>query len=251
MRQLLNKIKQAIKKAFSRGWQKTDVNADKTSREVGKKTALDRIATEASPIRSASYIPSAQEAKRQIYPAPAELPSGYAQDKIVLQVRDPRWIHAYWEVSEATWQGLSRAFPEDAKRGFKKILRVYDISQIIFNGDNAHSFFDIEVTAQANNWYIETSGPGRSWCVDLGLLLQDGKFITIIRSNAVTTPLDSASRIIDEQWMIPEEMFRRLYGMGVGIGSSPLKLNQMWEERLKREFGSGALFSVSSNNPHG
>ena len=46
--------------------------------------------------------------------------------------------------------------------------------------------------------------------------------------------------------MIPEEMFAKLYGMGVGMGSSPLKLKELWKERLKREFASGAVSSIAS-----
>ncbi len=153
---------------------------------------------------------------------PVDLPYQYDQDKIVLQVRDPWWIHAYWEVRPSIFERLRNEFKDEFFRA-KRILRVYDVSQIIFNGSNAHRFFDIQVNESANNWYIDTGGPGRSWCVDLGLLLPDGRFITIVRSNTVQTPLEGPSWITDEEWMIPEDMFSRLYGMGFGLGrSSPV-----------------------------
>jgi hypothetical protein len=82
--------------------------------------------------------------------------------------------------------------------------------------------------------------------VDLGLLLPGGKFITIVRSNTVHTPLDGPSWITDEEWMIPDDMFARLYGLGVGFGSSPVRAKKPWEERLKREIGSGGLSSMAS-----
>jgi hypothetical protein len=192
-----------------------------------------------------SALPKAGPEKR-VYAVPTDLPSGYAQDRIILQVRDPWWIHAYWEVTQSTWARLKREFPIEATGGFKKILRVYDVSQIIFTGDNAHRFFDIEITEQANNWYIDTQGPGRSWCVDFGIRLSNGQFITVVRSNTVSTPIAGPSWITDEEWMIPEDMFARLYGMGVGIGSSPRRLKRLWEERLKGEIGSGGLSSLAS-----
>lgn len=170
-----------------------------------------------------------------------ELPAGYDMDRIVLQVRDPWWLHTYWEVRGATLSRFRDEMGNDFYRA-KRVLRVYDISHIIFDGSNAHSYFDIEVGDGANNWYIDTGGPGRSWCVDLGLLLEGGRFITIIRSNTVHTPLAGPSWITDEEWMIPDDMFARLYGMGFGLGqSSPV--GKAWQERIKQVLFSGALSS--------
>ncbi len=174
---------------------------------------------------------------------PTELAGGYAEDRIVLQTRDPWWLHAYWEVTLDTWARLKRELGDLFYRS-RKILRVYDITNIIFDGTNAHKFFDIEVS-DSNNWYIDTSGPGRSWCVDFGLLLPGGRFINFVRSIAWYTPLVGPSWITDEEWMVPEDMFGRLYGLGIGFGkSSPV--GKLWHERLKRKIGSGALFSVAS-----
>lgn len=172
---------------------------------------------------------------------PQDLPYQYDRDNIVLQVRDSWWIHAYWEVRQSTLDRLRNDLGEDFYRA-KRLLRVYDVSQIIFNGSNAHRFFDIQISEQTNNWYIDTGGPGRSWCVDLGLLLPDGRFITIVRSNTVTTPIEGPSWITDEEWMIPDDMFARLYGMGFGFGrSSPV--GKAWQERIKKALFSGALAS--------
>jgi len=172
---------------------------------------------------------------------PQELPSSYEQDKIILQVRDPRWLHTYWELRNQTIEGLKNKLGDDFYRA-KKILRVYDVTNIVFNGSNANSFFDIQYNDFANSWYIDTAGPGRSWCVDLGLMLTDGRFITILRSNVVSTPLDSPSWITDEEWMIPEDIFARLYGMGFGLGkSSPV--GRGWQQRLKQGLFSSGVSS--------
>lgn len=160
----------------------------------------------------------------------SELPYKYDQDKIVLQVRDSWWIHAYWEVRDQTLGRLKSELGDEFYRA-KRVLRVYDVSQIIFDGSNAHRHFDIHINEHATNWYIDTAGPGRSWCVDYGLLLSSGRFITILRSNVVQTPLEGPSWITDEEWMIPDDMFARLYGMGFGLGrSSPV--GKAWRERI-------------------
>ncbi len=170
-----------------------------------------------------------------------DLPSRYDQDRMILQVRDPRWLHTYWELRDQTIEGLKVKLGDDFYRA-KKILRVYDVTNIIFNGFNANSFFDIQYNDFANSWYIDTAGPGRSWCVDLGLMLTDGRFITILRSNVVATPLDGPSWITDEEWMIPEDIFARLYGMGFGLGrSSPV--GRAWQERMKQGLFSSGISS--------
>ena len=172
---------------------------------------------------------------------PQELPGGYDQDKIALMVRDPWWLHTYWEVRWATFERYKSELGDNFYKA-RRVLRVYDVSNIIFNGSNAHQYFDIHVNEYSSNWYIDAGGPGKSWCVDYGLLLPDGRFVTIVRSNVVHTPIVGPSWITDEEWMIPEEMFARLYGMGFGLGqSSPV--GKAWQERIKQALFSGAMAS--------
>ncbi|MEI6831598.1 MAG: DUF4912 domain-containing protein [Candidatus Omnitrophota bacterium] len=172
---------------------------------------------------------------------PQDIPHSYDQDKIVLQVRDPHWLHTYWELRNQTLGGLRLRLGNEFARS-RRVLRVYDVTNIVFDGSNANSFFDIQVNDFTNSWYIDTNGPGRSWCVDLGLMLPDGRFIMIVRSNVVQTPSDNPSWITDEEWMIPDEMFARLYGMGFGLGrSSPV--GRAWQERIKQGIFSSGLSS--------
>ncbi len=208
-----------------------------------KKTEKEIFGVQEVAIEGAKF--SHPETVRMPRVMPADLPSQYGQDKIVLQVRDPWWIHAYWEVNASTLERLRNEL-KDEFYSAKRTLRVYDVSYIIFDGNNAHRFFDNEVSEQNNNWYIDTGGPGRSWCVDLGLKLASGKFITIVRSNTVNTPLAGPSWITDEEWMIPEDSFARLYGMGFGLGrSSPV--GKAWQERVKKGiWGSPGMASMAS-----
>jgi len=187
------------------------------------------------------------EIARPYRPIPEDLPAGYGEDKIILQVRDPWWIYAYWEVTAGTLNKLREELKHEYTNA-KRILRVYDVSYIVFDGTNAHRFFDIEITPEANNWYIDAGGPGKYWCVDIGLRLESGKFITIVRSNTVYTPLDGPSWITDEEWMIPDDMFARLYGMGFGLGkSSPI--GKAWQERIKKQLYSGVFVSSGASSP--
>lgn len=176
-----------------------------------------------------------------------ELPAGYGEDKIVAQVRDPHWIHAYWELTQDTKHKVESQLRKPWS-ALTKNLRVYDVTDIIFDGRNAHSYFDITVNDDANNWYINTKVAGRSYCVDIGILNDDGTFIRLARSNVVTTPRDSVSPVVDEEWMIPDDMFARLYALsgGLKIGASSAELKELMKKRLAMELASGAVSSISS-----
>lgn len=172
---------------------------------------------------------------------PHELPAQYGVDKMVLLVRDPWWLYTYWELKYETVERLKSELKDEFYKA-KRVLRVYDVTNIIFNGSNANRFFDIQIHEFANNWYIDAGAPGKSWCVDLGLKLSDGRFITILRSNVAQTPLDGPSWITDEEWMIPDDMFARLYGMGFGLGrSSPV--GKAWRERMVSSPGIASMAS--------
>lgn len=232
LRRIKNKLKKAAK----------IVKKKNVSKVEPKKEFSNDHATETR-IEAAKY--HTPEVRRPERVMPQDLPYGYDVDKIVLQVRDPWWLHVYWELRQETIGKLRRELKDNFSKA-QRLLRVYDVSNIMFDGSNANKSFDIHINEYATNWYIDTAGPGRSWCVDLGLLLPDGRFITILRSNVVHTPLEGPSWITDEEWMIPEDMFTRLYGLGVGFGSSPAKVKKLWEQRLKRDITSGPLSSVSS-----
>ncbi|MDD4953580.1 MAG: DUF4912 domain-containing protein [Candidatus Omnitrophica bacterium] len=228
---------------------KKAISSKKATRPQARKSAQDKPAgikkvilqTEELAIERAKFShPQGAPVRRA---TPQDLPYQYGRDKIVLQVRDCRWLYSYWELGDTTLGKLKNEFRDDFYKA-KRVLRVYDVSNINFDGRNAHRHFDITVDDYANNWYIDTAGPGKSWCVDLGLLFADGRFVTILRSNVVQTPLEGPSWITDEEWMIPEDMFARLYGMGFGLGRSSPK--GAWQERIGMALSSGGLASMAS-----
>jgi len=236
---IIRKLKEKIKKVSQKKVALKRKAKKATPESYPQEAKKDAIGVRETAVEQSKF--SHPETIRQRRNMPEDLPYQYDKDRLILQVRDTRWLHAYWEVRGVTFDNLKNQFAKEFNNS-KRMLRVYDVSNINFNGKNAHRFFDIQVNDFANNWYIDTQAPGRSWCVDYGLLLSDGRFITILRSNTVNTPLDGPSWITDEEWMIPDDIFARLYGMGFGLGqSSPV--GKAWQERVKQALFSGALAS--------
>ena len=169
---------------------------------------------------------------------PFEFPVGYGDNRIVLMVRDPHWLHAYWEINGKRRQEIMSEIGEDNLNRSRLCLRVYDT-------DNWNSY-DIHISNDARNWYINVPTANRTYCVDIGYITPDGRFITAVRSNWVTTPRDQMSEVIDEQWMIPD--WEKLYALsgGFGIGHSSGEIREMIKRRFKEEISSGWISSLSS-----
>ena len=76
----------------------------------------------------------------------AGLPSDYGDTKITILPRDPICIFAYWSVSKESYEKLKSQYGDQTFNDAKFVVRVYDITDISFDGNNANRYFDIFVT---------------------------------------------------------------------------------------------------------
>ena len=169
---------------------------------------------------------------------PFMLPMGYGDDRIVLMVKDPWWLFAYWEIQPGTERAARAHLLPHEVPGLQSILRVYDVTGIDFPAQPAHRTFDIGLSGLATNWYIQTDAPNRSFIVDIGLLAHTGRFLLLARSNRVTTPRFGPSEVLDEAWMTTDEAYWTLLGASAGIGMGA-SLSGGWSALLPRAFFSG------------
>ncbi|MCI0465012.1 MAG: DUF4912 domain-containing protein [Gemmataceae bacterium] len=179
---------------------------------------------------------------------PRDLPAGYGKDRIVVMVRDPYWLHAYWELTRTAVQRAEAALGQDW-HGAKPILRLLDVSSYETTSTSESILRDIEIHGGVNNWYVDVNNPPRSYRIDIGYLARNGQFYVLARSNVVTTPRAGLSDVIDENWSdIDPRKADRLYAMSGGFDptASSLELKQLFEERLRRPIGSPAVSSFGS-----
>jgi uncharacterized protein len=180
---------------------------------------------------------------------PKSLPNGYGKDRIVVMVRDPYWLHAYWELTHQAVQRAEAALGQDW-HGSKPIIRLCDVSAQDTTSTAESVVRDIEVHGGCNNWYIEVSQPPKSYRVDIGYVSKRGQFYVLARSNVVSTPKAGVSDNIDENWAdLDPKQADRIYAMSSGYDPSAgdsLILKQFMEERLRRPLGSPTLSSFGS-----
>jgi uncharacterized protein len=180
---------------------------------------------------------------------PKDLPGGYGKDRIVVMVRDPYWLHAYWELTRQAVARAEAALAQDW-HGAKPILRLLDVTSHDSSSNAAESILrDIEIHGGCNNWYIDVGNPPRSYRIDIGYLSRNGHFYVLARSNIVYTPRAGISDTIDENWAdIDAKKADRIYAMSGGFdpSMSSLELKQLFEERLRRPLGSPSISSFGS-----
>ena len=188
-------------------------------------------------------------------PRRAGQPEGFTKDRLIAMVRDPFWIHAYWEL---TRQGVSRA---EAALGqewhlAKPVLRLLEVAG---NGTTSNSekvLRNIEIHGEVNNWYVDVQDPPKSYRLDIGYLGASGKFFALARSNVVSTPKAGASDTIDKNWSDVAENFDKIYAMSGGYSDQGPggDLQQLFEERLRRPMGSPMVTKfgagVNGNGKH-
>jgi uncharacterized protein len=221
-----------------------------------------RLRTQAAAARDTSNGQSAEEeVERSKYEvgvptkslsakAPKDLPSGYGKDRIVAMVRDPYWLHCYWELTRQSVQRAEAALGQDWHAS-KPILRLVDVSGHDTTNTADSIVKDIEIHGGTNNWYIDVANPPRSYRIDIGYLSARGRFYVLARSNVVLTPRAGVSDVVDENWAdIDSSQADRIYAMSAGFDptASSLELKQLFEERLRRPLGSPAISSFGSGS---
>lgn len=181
-------------------------------------------------------------------PEEFNFPAGYGDNKIIIMVRDPWWIYSYWEISQHKEGEVRDKINRKGLSPVKSILRIYDVTDIDFNGRNSHNSFDIDLHGLANTWYINVGSPNRSWVVDIGILANNGEFFLLARSNCVRTPRFGMSDVIDEEWMCLEDDYWKMFGLsgGFGLGKASLAMKEMFKKRLMEQVTSGAVSSLFS-----
>jgi hypothetical protein len=181
---------------------------------------------------------------------PKSLPQGYGKDRIVVMVRDPFWLHVYWELTHQAIQRAEAALGQDW-HGAKPILRLFDVSANETTSTSEAAVKDIDIHGGCNNWYLEVENPPRSYRVDVGYVSKRGRFYVLARSNVVSTPRAGVSDRLDENWAdLDVQSADRLFAMSTGFdpthAASSLELKELFEERLRRPMGSPAVTSFGS-----
>jgi hypothetical protein len=150
---------------------------------------LEATAPESPPAREAPADAVRKfELGRAVDPRlPAHIPWGYGHDRVTAMVVDPERLFVYWE---ATDDGIERARAGLGPGGPSAwlSLRVYDVTGRIFDGTNAHGYFDQRVERTDRQWFFTINKASSTVLVELGMKSLEGYFARIARSGRAEFP---------------------------------------------------------------
>jgi hypothetical protein len=119
--------------------------------------------------------------------APQDIPWGYGHDRVTAMAVDPERLYIYWEVTD---EAIARARAELGAGGHDAWLnlRVYDVTNRIFDGTNAHHYFDHSVARTDRQWFFSVGRPSSAIIAEVGLKSREGYFVRVARSGRVDFP---------------------------------------------------------------
>ncbi len=157
------------------------------------------------------------------------------EDRLVVMVRDPYWLHAVWDLSQ---RSVDRAQAAMGQRwhSAQPTLRVYRIME----AGTSKLERDITIHGGVSNWYVDVNEPPCTFRMEIGYLSPDGTFYALARSNSVQTPPAGSSTAMDENWSDVAQNADMIYAMSGGYSAqgTSRELQELLEERLRRPLGS-------------
>jgi hypothetical protein len=125
-----------------------------------------------------------------------ELPDTYAEAELVAMPVDPFQFYVYWDFDMPLRARVKRLVAEETPF----LLRCYDVTDLLFDGKNAHYTWDEVCHPFIYEWYITPPISGRNLCIELGFLDARNRFVKLLRSNPVYIPPAQVSPVKHDQF---------------------------------------------------
>ncbi|GLB58202.1 DUF4912 domain-containing protein [Cytobacillus sp. NCCP-133] len=129
---------------------------------------------------------SIEEPSQKIIPVQkTDKEAAYAEeDKITLTPVSNDKVIAGWKLSVYK-ENMAAQFFDRPIDSWRKALRIYDVTGVIFNGENAQSDHEVALSERDKEWTFKGLKPGRVYCIELGIKLEEDQFFPLLRSSAL------------------------------------------------------------------
>ena len=162
------------------------------------------------------------------------------RDRIVVMVRGPHWLHAFWEINSASIVRAQAALGQEWHAA-RPVLRVLQLENALQASPSERVVRTIEIHGGVKNWFVDIREPMRCR-LEIGYQAPQGKFQALARSNAVTVPANSQADTLDTHWGDIAADCEKIYAMSGGFSPehSSTDLQELFEEKLRRPIGPPA-----------
>jgi hypothetical protein len=173
-----------------------------------------------------------------------------AHDRLVVMVRDPYWLQAYWELSRASIERARVAMGQNWHAAHP-VLCLHEITSDGANVGAHRVVRHIEIHGGVNTWYVDVKDPPKTYQMEIGYQAPGGKFYALARSNVVSTPQSAPGGAFDRNWAGVAHDCDHIYALSGGFSADTHseELREVFEERLHRPMGLpvGTRFGLKTN----
>jgi len=178
---------------------------DQKAAPADKSASAAQTAGEAGLASAAGSVETAWSHKFEIpdhgkQESPETIPWSYDYDRVTGMAVDPDRLFVYWEVTDDALDKARAGLGGGGKNAWLN-LRVYDTTDRIFDGTNAHSYFDHRVERSDRHWFFQIGKPSSSAFVDIGLKSSEGFFVKVVRSGRVEFPRREPAQWGEPEWL--------------------------------------------------
>jgi len=113
---------------------------------------------------------------------------------------DPDRLYCYWEVTDDAIEATRKRLGPGGSSAWLN-LRIYDVTDRIFDGTNAHAYFDIQVDRSDRQWFVTLNKPTSTQVVEVGLKSYEGYFVRIVRAHRVDMPRKAPAPATPVEWL--------------------------------------------------
>lgn len=109
-----------------------------------------------------------------------ELPEAYGTERLTITARDPHWLYAAWDLTNAQLANYNAL-----SRDRHLTLRIH------LDAVTGKPFLEIDVHPDSRNWFVHVGRGGARYVGELGYYAGAGDWVTVAVSKATLTPPDS------------------------------------------------------------
>lgn len=124
-------------------------------------------------------------APEKLAPEPLQLEA--KKGELQLKLISPRKILLFWDPIDVP-EKLTKLFFNRTFAECVHVARIYDVTDIIFNGRNAHYMYEIAIPYENGHWFVKGLWGNRNYVAELGIKFSADHYFPVLQSQAIQTP---------------------------------------------------------------
>ena len=159
-------------------------------------------------------------------------------------VRDPYWLHAYWELGRTGVERAQAALGQEW-HSVRPILRLVEVTEGGTTSAVETPVRDIDIHGGVNNWYVDVQDPPKSYRIDIGYLAAERQvlraWLAATSSRRRRPATTNGSTKTGATSPATSNASTRKAAVTTATATAAIELQEVFEERLRRPMGASLI----------